>query len=310
MALNPNTTGTVGFPNAIAIYYDKKLLERLEIELRFDQFADKKPMPKRMGNEIKWTRYTNFAANTTPLTEGTTPNGLTLQSVQISAIPLQYGDFVTLSDFLIAEAIDPVIEGAQDVLGYRAALSADTLTRDALDGNVTDQFANGVANEAAVATNMAASEIRTGVKTLRIAGVPTIGGEYQVIMHPAQSFDLQGDTAAGGWLDINKYTSATPMLRGEVGKLYGARIVESPNVKVNAGAGSGGADTYHAYMFGKSAYGLVDLAGQNMKMYAKQLGSAGTEDPLDQRSTVGYKFSHIAKVLEAARAIQIYTLAS
>lgn len=310
MALNPNTTGTVGFPNAVAIYYDKKLLERLEIELRFDQFGDKKPMPKRMGNEIKWTRYTNFAANTTPLTEGTTPNGLTLQSVQISAIPLQYGDFVTLSDFLIAEAIDPVIEGANDVLGYRAALSVDTLIRDALDGNVTDQFAGGVANEAAVATNMVASEIRAAVKTLRVAGVPTMGGEYQLLVHPAQSFDLQGDTAAGGWLDVNKYTSATPMMKGEVGKLYGARVMESPNVKVNAGAGSGGADTYHAYMFGKSAFGNVDLAGQNMKMYAKQLGSAGTEDPLDQRSTVGYKFSHATKVLEAARAIQIYTLAS
>lgn len=310
MALNPNTTGTVGFPNAIAIYYDKKLLERLEIELRFDQFADKKPMPKRSGNEIKWTRYTNFASNTTPLTEGTTPNGLTLQSVQISAIPLQYGDFVTLSDFLIAEAIDPVIEGAQDVLGYRAALTADELNRDALDGNVTNQFAGGVGSEITVATNLTAEEIRKAVKTLRIAGVPTIGGEYQMIIHPAQSFDLQGDTAAGGWLDVSKYTSATPMLRGEVGKLYGARIVESPNVKINIGAGSGGADTYHAYMFGKSAYGNVDLAGQNMKMFAKQLGSAGTEDPLDQRSTVGYKFSHITKVLEAARAIQIYTLAS
>lgn len=310
MALNTNTTGTVGFPNAIAIYYDKRLLERLEIELRLDQFGDKKPMPKRSGNEIKWTRYTNFAANTTPLTEGATPNGLTLQSVQISAIPLQYGDFVTVSDFLIAEAIDPVIEGAQDVLAYRAALSVDTLIRDALDGNLTDQFANGVANEAAVATNMNATEIRTAVKTLRIAGVPTIGGEYQLVVHPAQSFDLQGDTAAGGWLDVNKYTSATPMLRGEVGKLYGARVVESPNIKINAGAGSGGADTYHAYMFGKSAYGNVDLAGMNMKMFAKQLGSAGTEDPLDQRATVGYKFAHVTKVLEAARAIQIYTLAS
>lgn len=310
MAISTNTTGTVGFPNAIAIYYDKRLLERLEIELRFDQFGDKKPMPKRMGNEIKWTRYTNFTANTTPLTEGTTPSGLTLASVQISAIPLQYGDYVALSDFLIAEAIDPVIEGAQDVLSYRAALTVDTLIRDALDGNVTDQFAGGVGAENLVATNFVATELRTAVKTLRIAGVPTIGGEYQTIVHPAQSFDLQGDTAAGGWLDVNKYTSATPMLRGEVGKLYGARVVESPNVNINAGAGSGGSDVYQAYMFGKSCYGNVDLAGQNMKMFSKQLGSAGTADPLDQRATVGYKFAHVTKVLEAARGIEIYTNAS
>lgn len=39
----------------------------------------------------------------------------------------------------------------------------------------------------------------------------------------------------------------------------------------------------------------------------KQLGSAGTEDPLDQRSTVGYKFSHVTKVLDAQRGIEVYT---
>lgn len=307
MALNTNLTSTAGFPNAIAIYYDKNLLDRLEFDLRFDQFGDKKPMPKRVGNEIKWTRYTNFAANTTPLVEGNSPDGLTLQSTQISAIPLQFGDFVSLSDFLITEAIDPVIEGAQEVLGYRAALSIDTLVRNTLNGNVTDQFAGGVASEALVATVLNTSEVRRAVFTLRNIAAMPIGGEYQAIIHPAQSFDLQSDTAAGGWLDINKYTTTTPIMKGEVGKLFGTRFVESQNVFKNVGAGSGGADTYHAFFFAKSAYGIVDLAGNNLKTFMKQLGSAGTADPLDQRATVGYKFAHVTKVLDLQRAIQVYT---
>jgi N4-gp56 family major capsid protein len=308
MALNTNLTSTVGFPNAIAIYYDRRLLDRLEIDLFFDQFGDKKPMPKRSGNEIKWTRYTNFAANTTPLTEGTVPNGLTLASTQISATPVQYGDYVAMSDFLITEAIDPVIEGAQDVLSYRAALSLDTVIRNTLDGNVTDQFAGGVANEGLVATNLTAAEVRKAVTTLRAVAARPIGTEYQSIIHPHQSFDLQGDSAAGGWLDINKYTTNTPMLKGEIGKLYGVRFVESPNIFINAGAGAGAADTYHAYMFAKGCYGLVELAGQNLKMYMKQLGSSGVSDPLDQISTVGYKFAHVTKVLDATRGVQMYTL--
>ncbi len=36
-------------------------------------------------------------------------------------------------------------------------------------------------------------------------------------------------------------------------------------------------------------------------MYRKPQGSAGTEDPIDQRATIGYKYSYAAKVLEAAR---------
>ena len=307
MALNTNLTTTGGFTNAIATYYDKRLLDRLEADLYFDQFGDKKPMPKNSGKVIQWRRYTNLAVNTTALTEGTVPDGVALASTAITATPLQYGDYVAMSDLLRLHAIDPVIEGAQDVLAYRAALSIDTITRNTLNGNLTDQFANGVAAEVNVAANMVASEIRKGRTALKAVNAREIGGEFQMIIHPHQEFDIQGDTATGGWLDANKYTSATPMLKGEVGKIYGTRIVVSSNILINAGAGAGAVDTYHAYMFAKSCYGIVDLAGGNLKTYIKQLGQSGVSDPLDQLSTVGHKFMTVTKVLDATRGIQIYT---
>jgi len=306
---NPNTnvTGTVGFPNAIANYYDKMLLDRLEFMLHFDQFGDKKKLPKNSGNTIIFTRYTNFAANTTPLSEGVTPDGLTLASTQIPAVPVQYGDYVTLSDYLIAEAIDPVIEGALDVLSYRAALSLDTIIRNTLSGNGTNQFAGGAASESAVSAVMTASEVRKAVYKLKNSAVRPIGTDYVGIIHPAQSFDLQSDTAVGSWLDLNKYTTTGPLYKGEIGKIYGCRFVESQNVRKDAGAGFGGVDIYRAWILGKGFYGLVELAGNNLKTLMKQLGSAGTDDPLDQRSTVGYKFSHVTKVLDSVRGIEVYT---
>lgn len=307
MALNTNLTTAGGFTNAIATYYDRRLLDRLEADLYFDQFGDKKPMPKNSGKVIQWRRYANFAANVTPMVEGTVPDGLTLASSIVTATPLQYGDYVAMSDLLRLHAIDPVIEGAQDVLSYRASLSIDTLIRNVLDGNLTDQFAAGVAAEVNVAANLVASEIRKGRTALKAASAREIGSEFQMAIHPHQEFDLQGDTAVGGWLDINKYVSSTPMLKGEVGKIYGTRIVVSPNIKVNAAAGAAGVDTYHAFMFAKSCYGIVDLAGGNLKTYVKQLGSSGVADPLDQISTVGHKFMHVTKVLDAVRGIQIYT---
>jgi hypothetical protein len=51
------------------------------------------------------------------------------------------------------------------------------------------------------------------------------GGEYMGLIHPATEYDLMSESTAGGWLDVNKYTSATPAMKGEVGKLWNIRFM-------------------------------------------------------------------------------------
>lgn len=306
MAITKTTTS--GFENAIQIYYIRRLLTRLEKATRLDQFGKKQELPKHEGNEVKWTRYDNFAAVTAALTEGATPVSQTLQSTQITAIPLQYGAFVEVTDYLIDEALDPVVENSVDILSYQAALSYDTIVRNTLEGNLTDQFANGKASEALLLTAdvLNADEIRKAVTTLKNEDVmPFSDGNFASVIHPSSGFDLLSDTATNGWMELNKYINASTALKNEVGKLYGCRFVESSNIERGAN-GSGGTFTYRNFMFGQECYGLVNLAGHNTKIIRKQLGSAGTADPLDQRATVGYKFSHVTKVLDAVRGIEMY----
>ena len=302
--LNPTTTGTAGFQNAVAIYYDRLLLERLEAMLHFDEFGEKRKLPKSSGNQIRFTRYNNFAASTTPLTEGVVPDGEVLASTQIFATPVEYGNYVTLSDFLIMESIDPVIKGALEVLSYQAALSYDTIVRNALHNNFTNQFAGGAVSEVTTSAVLTASEIRRAVKSLKVANARPIGDSYPSLIHPASSFDLQSDTAVGGWLDVNKYTTTGPLYKGEIGKIYGSRIAESQNIQTGVGAAA--AVTYRNWVFAHQAYGLVDLAGGNLKTYIKQLGTSGAFDPLDQLATVGYKFNLAVPVLDPVRAIEMY----
>ena len=58
------------------------------------------------------------------------------------------------------------------------------------------------------------------------------------------------------------------------------------------------ADTHFSLVFGKDAYGVVDLEGRGaMQSIVKPRGSAGADDPLDQRSTVGAKVSAYAAVI-------------
>jgi len=305
MALNTNVRGDTNLDIAIANYYDKMFLDRLMKQTVFDQYGDKKSLPKNSGNTIVFTRYDNFAANTTPLTEGVNPDGLKITDEQITAIPAQYGDYVAMSDALIMESIDPVQESALDLLSYRAALSLDTIIRNTLHSAVTNQFANGAASEAAITASDVtnAAEMRKAAYNLRKNNVRPIGSDYVAVIHPAQIFDVQSDTAVGSWLDLNKYTTTGPTLKGEIGKLYGIRVTESTNVDV---VNNGTVDVYRSFVFGKGAYGLVDLAGMKLKTIRKPLGSAGTADALDLVSTVGYKFWHKTVVLDATRAIELF----
>ena len=59
-------------------------------------------------------------------------------------------------------------------------------------------------------------------------------------------------------------------------------------------AGAEGRDVYATLILGADAYGVTQLEEGGLKHIAKQLGSAGTADPLDQRATCGWKATHAA----------------
>jgi N4-gp56 family major capsid protein len=62
-------------------------------------------------------------------------------------------------------------------------------------------------------------------------------------------------------------------------------------------AGAKGRDVYSTLFIGADAYGVTEIEGGGLQMIAKQLGSAGTADPLNQRATQGWKATHTAEIL-------------
>ena len=68
-----------------------------------------------------------------------------------------------------------------------------------------------------------------------------------------------------------------------------------------------GVDVHSTLIFGKDAYGMVDVAGSGaLQIIIKPHGSAGTSDPLDQRATVGAKVAaYAAKILNELWIIRI-----
>ena len=60
--------------------------------------------------------------------------------------------------------------------------------------------------------------------------------------------------------------------------------------------GAAGCAVYGCLFIGKGAYGVVDLS-EGTEVIVKSRGSSGTADPLDQRSSVGWKGVHAAAIL-------------
>lgn len=74
--------------------------------------------------------------------------------------------------------------------------------------------------------------------------------------------------------------------------------------------GKDGADVYSTLVLGDDAYGVTEITGGGLQHIVKQLGSAGSGDPLDQRATVGWKATKTAEILVQQYMVRIEATAS
>ena len=72
-------------------------------------------------------------------------------------------------------------------------------------------------------------------------------------------------------------------------------------------AGCEGRDVYSTLVIADNAYGVTDIEGGGLQHIVKQKGSAGSADPLDQRSTVGWKATSTAERLVEQYMVRIET---
>ena len=61
--------------------------------------------------------------------------------------------------------------------------------------------------------------------------------------------------------------------------------------------GAEGCSVFSCLFVAKGAYATTKLTGGGLQTFVKQLGSGGTSDPINQRSTVGWKASKVSEIL-------------
>lgn len=308
--LNIATTATI--PTAMQEYYDRKLLLRAKPKLVFYNWGKKKVVPVHSGKVAHFRRWTNFAPITTPLTEGVVPDGQSLAQTEVQATMSPYGGYVATERFMTLTAVDEVINDAVGLMGQQGGESVDIVTRDAVLLGTNVQYANGkTARDALTASDvLTVEEIRKAVRSLKKANAPQFmrngRGYYVAIVTPEATYDLQSDTL---WQDVAKYSAGERIFDGEIGKLFGVIFVETTLGKIyeEAGAGTPAVDVATTFVFGEEAFGVIDIEeGGHLRTIVKPAGSAGSQDPLDQINTVGWKVEgYAAKVLQNEWLIRI-----
>ena len=402
-----NETGNVkaysegsGLSPEMRTYYSDYLIDNAEPALVHDRFAQKHKIPVGGGKSIQFRKYDPLPKLTTPIAEGVTPTGQTINMGTVNATVAQYGGYVELTDLLIMTAIDNNLCMATKLLGSQAGRTLDSISREVLVGGTNVQYGEGKVssrsqlvggNENADANHyLTVDAVRRAVRFLKNQNAEKIDGAYVAIIHPDCAYDLMNDP---NWKYPHQYADPSAIFEGEIGKLEGVRFIESTEAKVfhaddlasnmrnlavsgattasatvkfstsasvAAGAlvgreviidgkkyyvssnttssmtlctdstkqtaasvtcsdgtviypgeaGALGSDVYATLIFGENAYGTTSLEDGGLEHIVKQLGSAGSSDPLNQRATVGWKATKVTVRLVEAFMIRIETTAS
>lgn len=297
--MNTQTTLLAGLSDEMKTFYDMTLIDEASAALVHDQFGQKRPIPKGSGKTIEFRKFSPLAKASTPLTEGVTPDGNSLTVTNITATVAQYGDYIVQSDVLELTSLDNTILEATKLLGRQAGATLDTVTRNVLQGGTNVTFCPKVAADGTetvvekradldATSQLTVKVIQQVVAKLRAQNAPTINGKYVAIIHPYVAYDLMRDKE---WIDAHKYANPTNLYEGEIGEVAGVRFVQTSEAKIYDGG------VFGTLIFGDGAYGVTEITGGGLQTIVKQKGSAGTADPLDQRSSVGWKAIKTAELL-------------
>jgi len=308
-------TSTHSMSATMKEWYDTELLENARPKLIFGQLGQKQRLPKKHGKSVQWRKWNTFDRAMTPLQEGVIPTGQTFGITELTAGIEQYGDYTAISDQLEMHAVDPVLQGAAEEMGAAGGWTADTLIRDELLTGTNVMYADtldasGVptgtptsrAGLSASNNRLTPDTINKAVTFLKKQKAPYYeGNKYVAVIHPSVAYDLR---SSSDWIEFHKYEATREIFEGEIGELHGVRFIENPDAPVVIqGSGSSAFAVYPTFFFGKDAFAVIDPEGMGMEMIIKSRSEVG--GPLEQFSTVGYKFEAGTKILYENRMVRV-----
>ena len=315
--LTPFSTGTDDLTPTMKSFYKTGMLKNARPKLVYAQLGKKQPLPTRHGRTVEW-RKMNTLPEVPELTEGVIPTGQKLGMIALTVSLTQYGMYVAVSDLLQLHATDPILTEAAEELGATGGKTNDKLVRNVLKANTNilfadaydgDSFQSKPSTKAQLLTAMASyacdvtpDMINQAKTILEAADVPAFDdGSYVCVLHPHVAYAIRRHK---DWNEVVKYQAAKRIFSGEIGELHGVRFVVTTQAPIIKEEGDSLA-TYKTMVFGKDAFGVIDVEGGGLETIYKDRKQIG--GPLEQFSTMGIKFEMAAKILYQERMVTIWS---
>jgi N4-gp56 family major capsid protein len=242
-----------------------------------------------------------------------TPAGDTISGSQVTAVIAQYGNVMYFTDIIDLQQLDRVRQEYTVELGYQAKETMDEIVRDTLVAEGSAYFAGGASGIEDM-TDKEDDRVRVddfrrivlGMKRGFIGGNRKAGGKYVALIAPEIMYSLFDDPKVRDYMDFGQTNGM--FNDGMIVDMFGIRFEEVLNAPYYD---TGTVIVHDSIVIGEEAYAITKLEGQSLKVITKGLGSAGVEDPLDQRQSIGWKMTGFAtKVLNSEAVVNYWAIAT
>jgi N4-gp56 family major capsid protein len=249
-------TDSTSVGDSILSLWNQATLFEAAAELVTDQLATVRVAAN--AGTIYFPRFGQMANVTSALTNKEDVTSVEITDTAVSILPLEYGAAVTTTKKANLASDGRLDSAATRLVGQNMGSSMDKLAITKLEAFSTTVI---YPNAATAASNISTSDVLDKTFANRLynklsrKNIPALkDGMYFGVAHEDCLFDLRNEVGAGSWVDVNKYSNATTVLRNEVGMFGGIRWLRSKNVTVTANS-NGTIDTYKVNVLGFNALG-------------------------------------------------------
>lgn len=319
------STGTLGdlapaagaFP-ANHAYYVKEFIDIANPLLVYEQFGTPKAIPNNNSNKITFNKVLKL--DNTPgnhqLTEGVVPSEQNFQMVRLEQTINQYGGFAKVSDRLHEESINGITSEFNQRMGEQGGETINKVVRDDLLGGTNVRYAGGVADRDSITSSgMNATDFDYMYQAFKLEKVrpirlmtkgtpnegtlPTRDGFPTVVAVESIPFIEALDDGLGNkFQSVETYAGQVPTYANEHGRFKNFIFILDTESYIVANAAATPQDINTCLVFGQGAYHYTTIGNSDVEVIIKPKGSAGTADPINQFSSIGWKAKKGAVIVQ------------
>ena len=286
-------------------YYQKTLLTALHDDDDLSEFFEKKRLPKNSGHTYTWRKMSRIEPRTEELAEGVLPDPSKFSLTEYSTQVADYGQWVKITRNVNVYAIDPLWTEVTNELGY-AAKEVFKQKREELLYSTKNKWFMGATTLTGKLSAIRATikpfdlnelrKIRAFYKRNNIQ--PFEGGKYVLLVAPEVASDLLTLTKNSTQFTLietaNYQQNEKPLYEGEIGSIFGFRIVEKSALKQRTdNEGSAPVNYFTSYALGKvrgqKPVSEINIFDGSAEIIVKPTDSGGVNNALNQVGSIGWK---------------------